>query len=100
VAGLTIGKFAAAGGRRRDRALLSGQGLLALPERLASGYREYTEADRWRLAFIGRARRLGFTLGDIADLLGPAGAKFGAIDKQIGELALIRCRLRRHHPER
>ena len=39
-------------------------------------------------------------LGEIADLLGPAWAKLGAIDKQIGELALIRCRLRRHHPER
>jgi len=114
MAGLTIGKFAAAEGVGVETVrFYQRRGLLALPERRAAGYREYTEADRWRLAFIRRARRLGFTLGEIADLLGPpthlpvplhystgdivaaAEAKLGAINKQIGELALLRCRLRR-----
>jgi DNA-binding transcriptional MerR regulator len=106
--GLTIGKFAAAEGVGVETVrFYQRRGLLALPERSGSGYREYTEADRWRLAFIRRARRLGFTLGEIQDLLGPAEArstdeivlaaeaKLGAINKQIGELALLRCRLRR-----
>jgi DNA-binding transcriptional MerR regulator len=106
--GLTIGKFAAAEGVGVETVrFYQRRGLLALPERSGSGYREYTEADRWRLAFIRRARGLGFTLGEIQDLLGPAEArstdeivlaaeaKLGAINKQIGELALLRCRLRR-----
>ena len=81
--------------------------LLALPERQGSGYREYSEADRWRLAFIRRAWRLGCTLGEIRDLLGPAEArstdeivraaeaKLKAIEGQIAELAVLQCRLRR-----
>jgi DNA-binding transcriptional MerR regulator len=108
MAGLTIGKFAAAEGVGVETVrFYQRRGLLALPERRASGYREYSEADRWRLAFIRRARRLGFTLGEIADLLGPAEArstgdivaaaeaKLGAVNKQIGELALLGSRLRR-----
>jgi len=66
-----------------------------------------SEADRWRLAFIRRARQLGFSLGEIGDLLGPAEARstgdivraaearLEAINRQLGELALLRCRLRR-----
>jgi MerR family transcriptional regulator, mercuric resistance operon regulatory protein len=74
--GLTIGKFAAAEGVGVETVrFYQRRGLLALPERSGSGYREYTEADRWRLAFIRRARRLGFTLGEIGDLLGPAEAR-------------------------
>ena len=73
----------------------------------ARGYREYSEADWWRLAFIRRARRLGFTLGEIRDLLGPAEAraadeivraaeaKLKAIEGQIAEFAVLQCRLRR-----
>jgi DNA-binding transcriptional MerR regulator len=57
--------------------------------------------------FIRRARRLGFTLTEIGDLLGPAGAssaaeiaraaaaKLTAVDEQVRELELLRCRLRR-----
>ena len=106
--GLTIGKFAAAEGVGVETVrFYQRRGLLALPERRGSGYREYSEADRWRLAFIRRARRLGFTLGEIGDLLGPAEArstddivraaqaKLWAINEQIGELALLQCRLRR-----
>ncbi len=92
MAGLTIGKFAAAEGVGVETVrFYQRRGLLALPE----------------LAFIRRARRLGFTLGEIADLLGPAEArstddivraaqvKLWAINEQVGELALLECRLRR-----
>lgn len=106
--GLTIGKLAAAEGVGVETVrFYQRRGLLAQPERQGSGYREYSDADRWRLAFIRRARLLGFTLSEIGDLLGPAGtlssgdvaqaaaAKIAAVDQQIRELTLLRCRLRR-----
>jgi DNA-binding transcriptional MerR regulator len=108
MAGLTIGKFAAAEGVGVETVrFYQRRGLLGLPERHRSGYREYSEADRWRLAFIRRARRLGFTLAEIGDLLGPAEArstddivvaaqaKLAAISEQLTELGLLQCRLRR-----
>src|SRR5258707_3470335 len=74
--GLTIGKFAADAGVSVETVrFYQRRGLLALPERRGSGFREYTEADQWRLGFIRRARRLGFTLTEIRDLLGPAEAR-------------------------
>lgn len=106
--GLTIGKLAAAEGVGVETVrFYQRRGLLVQPERQGSGYREYSDADRWRLAFIRRARLLGFTLSEIGDLLGPAGAlssgdmaraaaaKIAAVDEQIRELAQLRCRLRR-----
>ena len=109
MAGLTIGKFAAAEGVGVETVrFYQRRGLLALPDRRGpGGFREYSEADRWRLAFIRRARTLGFTLGEIRDLLGPAEARstgdivraaearLEAVDRQISELAQLRCRLRR-----
>ena len=105
--GLTIGKFAAAEGVGVETVrFYQRQGLLALPERQNSGYREYSEADRSRLAFIRRARALGFTLGEIRELLGPAEtrstgdvvraaeARLETVDRQLAELARLRCRLR------
>jgi DNA-binding transcriptional MerR regulator len=69
MAGLTIGKFAAAEGVSVETVrFYQRRGLLAQPERRGAGYREYTDSDRWRLAFIRRARLLGFTLGQIAEL--------------------------------
>lgn len=109
MAGLTIGKFAAAAGVGVETVrFYQRRGLLPLPERGMGGFREYSEADQWRLSFIRRARELGFTLGEIGDLLGPAAraqstddiataaqAKLAAIDDQFRELARLRCRLRR-----
>jgi MerR family transcriptional regulator, copper efflux regulator len=108
MAGLTIGKLAAAGGVGVETVrFYQRRGLLPQPERRGSGFREYSEADQWRLAFIRRARRLGFTLGEIGDLLGPAEArstgdivlaaqaKLEAIGEQVRELARLQCRLRR-----
>jgi MerR family mercuric resistance operon transcriptional regulator len=105
--GMTIGKLAAAEGVGVETVrFYQRRGLLAEPERRGSGYREYSESDRSRLVFIRRARRLGFTLGEIADLLGPAEAqstqeiaeaaqaKLASIDVQVRELMQLRCKLR------
>lgn len=45
------------------------EGLLKEPDRKASGYRQYGEEVVRRLRFIRRAKELGFTLKEIADLL-------------------------------
>jgi MerR family mercuric resistance operon transcriptional regulator len=108
MAGLTIGKLAAAEGVSVETVrFYQRRGLLPQPERRSGGYREYSEADRARLIFIRRARRLGFSVGEIGDLLGPAEAnsaaeiaraaqgKLADIDVQMRELELLRCRLRR-----
>jgi DNA-binding transcriptional MerR regulator len=107
MSGMTIGKLAAAEGVGVETVrFYQRRGLLPQPERRGSGYREYSDADRSRLVFIRRARRLGFTLGEIAELLGPAEAestteiqtaaqaKLAAIDEQVRELMRQRCRLR------
>ena len=44
-------------------------GLLPPPARTPSGYRQYDDAARDRLAFIRGAQRLGLTLADVRDLL-------------------------------
>src|SRR5215469_8977529 len=108
MAGMTIGKLAAGEGVGVETVrFYQRRGLLALPDRAGSGFREYTEDDQRRLAFIRRARQLGFTLGEIGELLGDgdgrsaddivraAEAKLAAIGQQIRELAQLQCRLRR-----
>ena len=45
------------------------RGLLEPPRRTESGYRLYTESDVQRVRFIVRARRMGFSLNDIQELL-------------------------------
>ena len=45
-------------------------GLLASVARTESGYRQYGEADVHTLRFIRRARELGFSMDEIAQLLG------------------------------
>jgi DNA-binding transcriptional MerR regulator len=108
MAALTIGKLAAAAGVGVETVrFYQRRGLLAQPERRGSAFREYSEADRQRLAFIRRAQALGFTLAEIRDLLGPAGArsaediaaaaaaKLDAVDAQVRELTRLQCRLRR-----
>lgn len=46
-----------------------GRGLLPAPERSASGYRRYGEADADRLVFIRTAQRLGLTLDEIREII-------------------------------
>lgn len=45
-------------------------GLLPKPARQTSGYRAYDPETVRRVRFVKRAQDLGFTLGEIADLLG------------------------------
>ena len=45
------------------------QGLLAEPQRMASGYRQYGDEAVVVLRFIRRAKELGFTLNEIKGLL-------------------------------
>lgn len=67
---LTVGQVASRAGvgvetvRFYERA-----GLLEQPPRRASGYRAYDEGAVARLRFIRRAKELGFTLKEIAELL-------------------------------
>ena len=42
--------------------------------RSAAGYRQYSAGDLWRLEFITRAKRLGFTLAEVAGLMGGQGS--------------------------
>ena len=46
------------------------EGLLAVPKRRPSGYRQYDDAVVARLQFVRRTKELGFTLAEIKDLLG------------------------------
>jgi MerR family mercuric resistance operon transcriptional regulator len=105
--GMTIGKLAAAEGVSVETVrFYQRRGLLAEPQRHGSGYREYSEDDWARLKYSRRARALGFTVGEIAELLGPAAAqssreiaaaaqaKLAAIDDQLRDLIRLRCRLR------
>jgi MerR family mercuric resistance operon transcriptional regulator len=45
------------------------EGLLGPPSRTASGYRKFPETAIDRLAFVKRAKTLGFSLGEIRELL-------------------------------
>lgn len=81
------------------------EGILAEPPRTAAGYRQYSDADRWRLAFIRRGKSLGFTLREIAELLGAgekrsveevrrvAGKRLANVDRDLTELTRRRDQL-------
>lgn len=67
---MTIGRFAEASGVNIDTVrFYEREGLLPRPARTASGYRQYTPSDIERLRFIRRAKDLGFSLPEIAELL-------------------------------
>jgi DNA-binding transcriptional MerR regulator len=70
-----------------------GVGLLPAPERLPSGYRDYTDDDVDRLGFIRTAQRLGLTLSEIAEILAfrereerPCEYVLGVLDRQVADL--------------
>jgi DNA-binding transcriptional MerR regulator len=83
-------------------------GLLPAPDRADNNYRHYTSAILDRLRFIASARSLGFTLGDISDLLiardsGEApcervldaiNAQLVSLDQRIADLLALREDLR------
>lgn len=84
------------------------KGLLPQPPRTSSGYRAYPREALRRLQFIKGAQELGFTLGEVKDLLSirldPAGtcqdvsgrvtAKLNDIDRKIAPLRTIRSELK------
>ena len=70
-----------------------GIGLLPDPERLPSGYRDYTEDDVERLGFIRTAQRLGLSLSEISEILGfreqgerPCDYVLTVLDRQVADL--------------
>jgi MerR family copper efflux transcriptional regulator len=83
------------------------EGILPEPPRTASGYRQYSDTDRWRLAFIRRGKSLGFTLKEIAELLGAgeqrsvdevvnlAEKRLTLVERDIAALTASRDQLRR-----
>jgi MerR family Zn(II)-responsive transcriptional regulator of zntA len=80
-------------------------GLLTPSSRSEAGYRVYTHDDEQKLAFILRAKRIGFTLNDIAELMSIriekeqhsceetkqiVDAKLVDVEQRIAELELFR----------
>ncbi|MEJ2140173.1 MAG: MerR family DNA-binding protein [Gammaproteobacteria bacterium] len=67
---LTIGRLAKQAGVGIDTVrFYERRGLLPEPERTMAGYRVYGDDTAARILFIRRAKRLGFTLDEIATLL-------------------------------
>ena len=80
------------------------QQLLPTPQRSASGYRRYGDDDVTRLNFIRRAKALGFSLSEIAELLNLSHARnedmaplrertaatLHAVDRRIADLQRMR----------
>jgi len=68
--GLTIGKLAVQSGVNLETIRYYERiGLMPEPNRTGGGHREYSDTHRQRLAFIRRARELGFGIHDIRVLL-------------------------------
>ncbi len=77
---------------------------LVRPQRSRNGYRAFRETDLHKLAFLGRARALGFSIEDCRTLLGLyedearesaqvkaiAEEHLSAIDEKIGQLQAMR----------
>lgn len=68
-------------------------GLLPVPERTPSGYRDYTTVDVDRLVFVKTAQRLGFTLAEVGEILAfrergqrPCTYVLGVLERQVGDL--------------
>jgi MerR family transcriptional regulator, copper efflux regulator len=107
---MTIGRVANAAGMSIDTIrFYERRGLIAAPRRNVSGYRSYSDDVLARLRFIGDAKRLGFTLKEIKELLsegvkstaecGPvtrkAEAKLAEMNEEIARLQGLRVTLRK-----
>jgi MerR family mercuric resistance operon transcriptional regulator len=107
---LTIGQLAKAAGVGVETVRFYERGgLLPLPARRQSGYRQYSQDAVRRVRFIRRAKDLGFTLKEIGELLdlrvdrrrscadvrALARAKIADVDTKINDLAHMRAALER-----
>lgn len=105
---LTRGQVAAFSGLDKETVRFYEQrGLLADPPRSAAGYRQYSQEDVFRLHFIKRAKELGFSLKEVADLLTLQGkpdvsraevrrqaeAKLAAVEEKIRDLTRMKAAL-------
>src|SRR5947209_4627794 len=96
---LTIGQLATRAGVGVETIrFYEREGLLAEPERLASGYRQYPPEAVDRVRFIRRAQRLGFTLKDAKELLNlrddPDASRADVRERAVAKLADIEARIR------
>ena len=91
---MRIGEVAdAVGVNRRTIRYYEDIGLLPDPDRTAAGYRDYTAADVDRLVFVKTARRLGFTLAEVTEILAfreqgqrPCAYVLDVLSRQVGDL--------------
>jgi len=105
---MKIGELAAQSGTGIDAIrFYEREGLLASAQRSASGYRQFDADALRRLRFIRRAKALGFSLEEIAELLSlsthdeadmqplaqAVDAKLHDIDRRIAELTRMRAAL-------
>ena len=68
--GITIGQLAKSAGVNLETVRYYERiGLIAKPARTSGGQRSYSSEERQHLAFVRRARELGFSIGDIRALL-------------------------------
>ena len=101
--GLTIGKLAQLSGVGVETVrFYQRSGLLKEPTRPDSGFRKYSHSDVRRIRFIRRAQTLGFSLENIAELLGLDGPqacdvthdlaveKLRVVEEKIADLTLMR----------
>jgi MerR family mercuric resistance operon transcriptional regulator len=102
---MTIGMLAKATGVHVETVrFYQRRGLLAEPKRPPAGVRHYGEEAAARLRFIKRAQDIGFTLGEVAELLrlergcrdahGLATAKLAAVERRLADLSRVRKTLR------
>lgn len=103
---LSIGKLARAANVSADTVrYYERMGLISPPKRASSGYRSYMAADVSRLLMIRRARAMGFSIEEIAELMAlRAGSesararslidsKLAGIDEKLAELRCWRTAL-------
>src|SRR6266540_3209828 len=106
--GLLIGEVAARSGvSRKALRLYESAGILPVPRRTVAGYRVYGGEAVAVLAFVSQARRLGFRLDEIREIVAIKRAggipcphvrelvrrKTEEVERQIAELGAVRVRL-------
>ncbi len=95
VRSFSIGRLAAAAGVHVETVrYYQRRGLLAEPSRPLGGIRRYGPADLERLRFIRRAKAMGFSLDEIADLSKIAGHRACERTRRLTEHKLVQVRER------